>query len=124
MRFYESHLTVLEQSAALYPSAPAFRVPRIDHATGKVHDWSPISYQRFKEDVEFTARHWCAELEARGIPQRSVVGLWCVVRGFEVGYSSHTIQAFWHVLSGCASHLWYIQSGICTPALQHTAPES
>lgn len=76
MPFYESHLTVLEQSATTFPSSVAFRLPRLDHSTGKVHDWSPISYQQFKEDVELTARYWYSILEARGIPQRSVVGLW------------------------------------------------
>lgn len=76
MTSYHSHLTVLEQSAALYPSAFAFRVPISDPLTGRVHDWLPISYQQFKEDVEVTARHWCGVFRAQGIPHGSVIGLW------------------------------------------------
>ncbi|KAL4071030.1 hypothetical protein J3A83DRAFT_4530563 [Scleroderma citrinum] len=76
MSFYKSHLTVLEQSAILYHSDVAFRIPRLDPTTGKVHNWSSISYQQFKEDVEFTARYWRTVLETHGIPQRSVIGLW------------------------------------------------
>ncbi|KAI6044932.1 hypothetical protein EDC04DRAFT_2865441 [Pisolithus marmoratus] len=57
MPSYQSHLTVLEQMSISDP------------LTGRVHDWLPISYRQFKEDVEVTARHWC-------IPHGSVIGLW------------------------------------------------
>ncbi|KIJ68334.1 hypothetical protein HYDPIDRAFT_81995 [Hydnomerulius pinastri MD-312] len=76
MPSYKSHLTVLEQSSALYPSAPAFRVPRSNPSTGQVHDWLSISYLQFKEDVESTAQYWRRVLKSDGIPERSVVGLW------------------------------------------------
>lgn len=76
MESYQSHLTVLEQSAALYPSALAFRVPVSDPMTRRVHDWLPISYRQFKEDVEVTARYWCGVFRTQGIPHRSVIGLW------------------------------------------------
>lgn len=73
---HSSHLTILEQSSSLYPSAPAFRVPRSDPTTGQVHDWLPISYRQFKEDVEYTARYYRRLLKSVRIPANSVVGLW------------------------------------------------
>ncbi|KAG6337325.1 hypothetical protein ID866_1750 [Astraeus odoratus] len=76
MPSYRSHLTVLEQSAALVPSALAFRVPSSDPATEEIRDWLSISYRQFKEDVEFTARHWCSVFESNGIPRGSVIGTW------------------------------------------------
>lgn len=71
-----SHLTILEQSATLYPSAPAFRIPRSDPSTGQVHDWLSISYQQFKQDVEYTARYYRKLFKSVGILDNSVVGLW------------------------------------------------
>ncbi|KAF8446057.1 hypothetical protein L210DRAFT_3725570 [Boletus edulis BED1] len=71
-----SHLIVLEQSSTLYPSAPAFRIPRSDPTTGQVHDWLSISYQQFKEDVEYTARYYRGLLTSVGITDNSVIGLW------------------------------------------------
>ncbi|KIK99040.1 hypothetical protein PAXRUDRAFT_823210 [Paxillus rubicundulus Ve08.2h10] len=77
MTSYKSHLTVLEQSSSLYPSAPAFRVPRSNPcSTTQVHDWLSISYRQFKEDVEHTARYYRRVLASHRIPERSVVGLW------------------------------------------------
>jgi acyl-CoA synthetase (AMP-forming)/AMP-acid ligase II len=80
MSTYLSHLTVLEHSAASYPDAPVFRVPRSDLLTGQVHHWSSITYTQFKHDVEFTARYWRQVLESDGVPENSVVGLWYVCR--------------------------------------------
>ncbi|KAF9240881.1 hypothetical protein BU15DRAFT_87455 [Melanogaster broomeanus] len=76
MPSYKSHLTVLEQSAKLHSSAPAFRVPRSNPLTGQIHEWLSISYRQFKEDVEYTARYYRRLLGSEGIPERSVVGLW------------------------------------------------
>lgn len=73
---HSSHLTILEHSSTLYSSAPAFRIPRSDPTTGQVHDWLSISYQQFKEDVEYTARYYRRLLKSVGIVDNSVVGLW------------------------------------------------
>ncbi|KAN0100713.1 hypothetical protein V8E55_000697 [Tylopilus felleus] len=73
---HPSHLTILDQSASLYPSAPAFKVPRSDPSTGQVHDWLSISYHQFKQDVEYTARYYRRLLKSVGIPDNAVVGLW------------------------------------------------
>ncbi|EGN97003.1 hypothetical protein SERLA73DRAFT_111801 [Serpula lacrymans var. lacrymans S7.3] len=80
MSHFSSHLTVLEQAATLYPSSPAFRVPRSD-PTHQVQDWASISYKQFREDVECFARHWSVILKSDGIPAGSVVGLWHVIGG-------------------------------------------
>ncbi|KAI0051721.1 acetyl-CoA synthetase-like protein [Auriscalpium vulgare] len=72
----QSHLTVLEASAALYASSPAFQLPRCDLQSGDVEDWSPVTYSQFQRDVEVFARHWARVLRTDGIPQRSVIGVW------------------------------------------------
>lgn len=76
---HSSHLTILEQGSTLYPSAPAFMVPRSDPTTGQVHDWLSISYRQFKEDVEHTARYYRRMFRSAGIVDNSVVGLWRVL---------------------------------------------
>ena len=72
---YKTHLTVLEQSAALYSSASAFRLPRLS-SDGSVDEWLSISYRQFHLDVERFARHWHSVFSARGLRPRSIVGLW------------------------------------------------
>jgi len=71
-----SHLTVLETSASLYSSLPAFRIPQVDAASGQVTQWRPVTYNQFQSDVELFARYWARTLKTDGIPRRSVVGLW------------------------------------------------
>ena len=78
---YKTHLTVLEQSAALYPSSAAFRLPRTT-PSGTVELWESISYRQFHLDVERFARHWHGVLSSLGLPPRAIVGLWCVQTGF------------------------------------------
>ena len=74
---YRTYLNVLEQSAALYPSSPAFKLPRLSaNDSTVVEEWDPISYQQFLQDVERSARHWARTLSAHGLPSRSIVGLW------------------------------------------------
>ncbi|KAH9898072.1 acetyl-CoA synthetase-like protein [Cubamyces lactineus] len=73
---YRTHLTILEATAARYPDAPAFRVPRVDAKTGDVLEWEAITYQQFWRDVEQTARYWTQKLTSVGVSTRSVVGLW------------------------------------------------
>ncbi|KAJ8521428.1 hypothetical protein ONZ45_g1866 [Pleurotus djamor] len=68
-----SHLTVLESSASLYPSAPVFKVPQLDNSN-HVQEWASITYSQFQSDVELFARYWSRTL--KGVPRRSVVGLW------------------------------------------------
>ncbi|KAH7911934.1 hypothetical protein BJ138DRAFT_1005482 [Hygrophoropsis aurantiaca] len=85
MPSFSSHLTVLAQSASLYSSAPVFQVPRVDPSTGRVLDWSSISYGRFKQDVELTARHWRSVLKGNDIQEGSIVGLW---------YGFHSLGGF------------------------------
>ncbi|RPD64920.1 acetyl-CoA synthetase-like protein [Lentinus tigrinus ALCF2SS1-6] len=74
---YNTHLTVLQHSAAVYSSSPAFILPRLSADGENVIDaWVPISYHQFLLDVERSARHWSHTLTAHGVPRRSVVGLW------------------------------------------------
>lgn len=73
---YRTHLTVLEQSAARFPNAPAFKVPRIDPVTTEILQWEPITFRQFLLDVEHFARYWSLKLQADRIRPRSVIGLW------------------------------------------------
>ncbi|KAI0068384.1 acetyl-CoA synthetase-like protein [Artomyces pyxidatus] len=76
MSSLRSHLTVLDTSASLYASSPAFQLPRCDLQSGEVQHWEPVTYAQFQRDVEMFARHWARVLKADGIPQRSVIGMW------------------------------------------------
>ncbi|KAI0788601.1 hypothetical protein C8Q75DRAFT_793755 [Abortiporus biennis] len=76
MPHFNSHLTVLEQSAARYPTAPAFYVPLVDNSTQEISEWQPISYTQFLADVEHVAKYWTTVLSNDGVLPGSVVGLW------------------------------------------------
>ncbi|KAH9064270.1 acetyl-CoA synthetase-like protein [Lactarius vividus] len=65
-----SHLSVLQTSASLYSSLPAF------HSQATVEAWKPVSYMQFLLDVELFASYWAHVLQLDGIPQRSVIGMW------------------------------------------------
>src|ERR1700721_2245223 len=82
MIYHSSHLTVLEASASLHPSAPAFKVPQYDLETNQIHCWQSITYAQFLNDVERSARFWARVLNANGISKKSTVGLWYVSHSF------------------------------------------
>ncbi|KAI0639736.1 acetyl-CoA synthetase-like protein [Trametes polyzona] len=74
---YQTHLTVLEQSASLYASSAAFKLPRLASADSEVvEEWVPVTYQQFLSDVERSARYWSRTLSAHKVPKRSIVGMW------------------------------------------------
>ena len=76
MQSLSSHLTVLEEAAARYPDRHAFRIAEKSSTSDSVDAWIPKSYKEFHSDVEQAARYWAADLSCRGLPPRSVVGLW------------------------------------------------
>lgn len=76
MVLYKTHLTVLEESAAKWPSSPVFQLPVLEEETGRLRGWKPVTYGQFQADVELFARYWNRSLTADGVPPRSVVGLW------------------------------------------------
>ncbi|KDQ63630.1 hypothetical protein JAAARDRAFT_120174 [Jaapia argillacea MUCL 33604] len=76
MNSLRSHLTVLKDTASLYPTLAAFKVPELDSSSGQVQTWLTITYHQFLTDVERFAKYWSHKLQADGIPRRSVVGLW------------------------------------------------
>lgn len=76
MSAFRSHLTVLESSASLFSSTPAFQIPEADAETGKVIRWQARSYTQFRDDVNLSARYWAKTLRADGVQPNSVVGLW------------------------------------------------
>ena len=73
---YRTHLNVLENSAALYASSAAFRLPRLSADNSKVEAWDTVSYEQFLRDVEHAARYWSHALSAHGLARRPIVGLW------------------------------------------------
>jgi acyl-CoA synthetase (AMP-forming)/AMP-acid ligase II len=72
-----SHLTVLESSAARYPSSPVFKIPQLD-SQGSIEGWESITYQRFRSDVESYAQYWTSVFKRDRIPLQSVIGVWYV----------------------------------------------
>ncbi|KAF8520043.1 hypothetical protein JB92DRAFT_2709649 [Gautieria morchelliformis] len=99
----ESHLTVLERSARLFSSSPAFRIPR--KTAGKVESWDIITYQRFNDDVDRVSEYWSHTLSAANIPARAVVGLWLsgwsysdVVQIYGVSKAGYVPQLFSFIL--------------------------
>lgn len=78
MSCYKTQLTVLEESAARFGTAPAFKVPLIDSQSKEILRWENISYSQFLSDVEHSARYWSQRLAADGIASRSTVGVWLV----------------------------------------------
>ena len=77
---FQSHLTVLESSARLYPTRPAFRLPVVNKETSEISEWATVTYAQFHRDVELYARYWTSILSAGGVAPGSIVGFWCVSR--------------------------------------------
>ncbi|CCM00577.1 uncharacterized protein FIBRA_02612 [Fibroporia radiculosa] len=71
-----THLTILAESASIYPSRSAIRQPVVDDSTKQILHWRSITYSELHSDVESFARYWARTLAAQGLPRRSVVGLW------------------------------------------------
>ncbi|RXW22056.1 hypothetical protein EST38_g3794 [Candolleomyces aberdarensis] len=71
-----SHLEVYQRSTSLHSASPLFRIPHVCPSSGRVEEWSTITYGQFERDVERYARHWGRALRRKGIPRRSVIGLW------------------------------------------------
>lgn len=77
---YRTPFTVLEASASRHPSVSVFKIPKaIEPGTGRVYQWTSISYSQFKEDLERYAKYWRRTLLADGVQPRSVVALWYVL---------------------------------------------
>ncbi|OBZ80035.1 hypothetical protein A0H81_00897 [Grifola frondosa] len=76
LRRSRTHLTVLRESAALYPSAPVFKIPKVAVDTDEVDAWLDISYHQFLSDVERSARYWARIFAQHDLQQRSVIGMW------------------------------------------------
>ncbi|CAL1695367.1 unnamed protein product [Somion occarium] len=72
---YQTHLSLIAESAAKFASRPVFRVPELS-ANGEVDDWKIITYSQFASDVETYAKYWSRTLAGDSLPARSVVGLW------------------------------------------------
>lgn len=73
---FRTHLTILDDSASVFPDRPAFRVPQTNADGTEVEDWRIITYSQFNSDVALYAQHWARVLSADGLPPRTVVGLW------------------------------------------------
>ncbi|GBE77847.1 hypothetical protein SCP_0107290 [Sparassis crispa] len=76
MASYQTHLSLLRETASLDPSAPAFRVPQLDHVSNEIRTWEVITYSQFEAQVNYSARYWARILAIDGILPQSVVGVW------------------------------------------------
>ncbi|KAI0645753.1 acetyl-CoA synthetase-like protein [Trametes meyenii] len=73
---YHTHLTVLDNSASLFSSLPAFKIPRVESDGLHVKEWVTVTYREFFQDVEQFAKYWNRTLLEHQIAIRSVVGIW------------------------------------------------
>ena len=125
---YKTHLTVLQHSAAVYSSSPAFLLPRLDtNDSNVIVAWDSISYQQFLLDVERSARHWSHTLTAHEVPRRSVVGLWSV-QSTSTGCNDLRLtisipQAWWHQIPRCPSCLRACKGRVYPAAIFPSAPK-
>ncbi|KAF9653331.1 acetyl-CoA synthetase-like protein [Thelephora ganbajun] len=74
-----SHLTALDNHAATHADAPAFKLPQMSTHGGSsqsVEAWIPVSYRRFRDDVEHFAKYWITTFQRAGIAPRSCIGIW------------------------------------------------
>ncbi|PCH33828.1 acetyl-CoA synthetase-like protein [Wolfiporia cocos MD-104 SS10] len=76
MLSFRTHLTVLDEAAALYPNAIAFRIPQLHPHSSGIEEWRSITYKEFHHDVEHFARYWSQKLSVDNIHPRSVIGVW------------------------------------------------
>lgn len=67
------HFEALRARVASHPDTPVFKLPK-PGAAG--HEWVNVSYRQFLADIERMAKYWLAKLSSRGLPPRSVVGIW------------------------------------------------
>lgn len=77
---FQSHLSILESSARLYPTRPAFRIPIVNKETSQISEWATTTYAQFYQDIELYARYWTSVLSADGVAPGSIIGLWYVSR--------------------------------------------
>ncbi|KAL0576083.1 hypothetical protein V5O48_005882 [Marasmius crinis-equi] len=72
---FRSPLTVLSATAAIKPTALAFKIPKINPATGEVIDWEEISYAEFAKHVDRLAYVWEEALGKDGVGRGAVIAL-------------------------------------------------
>ncbi|KAE9410995.1 acetyl-CoA synthetase-like protein [Gymnopus androsaceus JB14] len=63
---FRTHLSVLDSSAACFSSSPVFKLPLLDAQTNQLSDWTTITYQQFRDDVERSSAYWAKELRRDG----------------------------------------------------------
>ncbi|KAI0659717.1 acetyl-CoA synthetase-like protein [Cubamyces menziesii] len=75
MAALKTHLHALADAVAVYSSLPIFKLPVYDNEDN-LRAWLPVSFREFQSHVEHFATVLAHRLQSRGIPPRSVVGLW------------------------------------------------
>jgi acyl-coenzyme A synthetase/AMP-(fatty) acid ligase len=73
---FKTHLNLIEDVVNRKPQAVAFKLPRLHPDTGKIDEWTSVSYQQFRDDINVQASYWIQSLKAKNIAPGSVVTLW------------------------------------------------
>jgi acyl-coenzyme A synthetase/AMP-(fatty) acid ligase len=77
----QTHLTAIEGAYNKHPQVAAFKIPKLHPTTGKVDEWTSVSYAQFRADILAHASYWSIFLQSRNIKPGSVVTLW--LRGLD-----------------------------------------
>ena len=73
-----TYLSIVTDSAALYPTRAVFKIPTAPASGSEFHAWKDVTYAQFVEDIELYAKFWGHKLTSGGIPAGEIIGLWYV----------------------------------------------
>ena len=73
-----TYLSIVTDSAALYPTRAVFKIPTVPADPTELHAWKDVTYAQFVEDIGLYAQFWGHKLTSGGIAAGEIVGLWYV----------------------------------------------
>ena len=60
-----TYLSIVTDSAALYPTRAIFKIPTAPASGSELHAWKDVTYAQFVEDIELYAKFWGHKLTPR-----------------------------------------------------------
>ncbi|KAL0568069.1 hypothetical protein V5O48_013922 [Marasmius crinis-equi] len=86
---YNNPVSILARAASQWPTAAAFRTPIVDHAIHplrpRIVGYEDITYRKYFDDLEISARYWLKTFSKDGIEPGSVIGV-CVRGGSPIDF--------------------------------------
>ena len=73
-----TYLSIVTDSAALYPTRAVFKIPTVAASGSEFHAWKGVTYAQFVDDIGLYAQFWGHKLTSGGIPAGEIIGLWYV----------------------------------------------